>query len=186
MNDLRLKVKVGSFHKHTLKLSFNGTCIIVSSWGTSFLLSHSHGRMVTRRRVRWYRRESLPTLLALTGLPFIWEPPLSHRQQTLIGIIPKNQRWKRQDTQLLLKSTLYGSELKKRRKKTSVKTQIMPSLRRTKESREPPSARPNFIPIKCFRTTSQLLSRRFVLRERVFGRGVGKSRSSIKRLLFTV
>lgn len=40
-----------------------------------------------------------------------------------------------------------------------MKTRIMPSLRRTKDTREPPSTRaprPNFIPIKCFSTASQM------------------------------
>lgn len=122
-------------------------------------LSHSHVLMRTWWRVRWCCRDSVPKLQPLTVWPFIWESSLSHRQKTLIGIIPKNQRGKRQDTQLWLKSALYGPEFFFFLFKKSVKTRIMLSPRRTKDTRGPPSTRaprPNFIPIKCFSTASQM------------------------------
>lgn len=36
-------MKVDSFDKHTFNLSFNDTCIIVSTGDTSFSLRYSHG-----------------------------------------------------------------------------------------------------------------------------------------------
>lgn len=149
----KVRVERGSdsFHKHTLNVSFNGTRIIISIRDTGFSLSHSHRRMTTWWKIRWYQRESVPKLLPLIVSPLLLRA----------FFVPQtgNTNWnyteksavkpaKCRDTLAEIISLRFRVYVLK-----SVKMRIMRSIRgqRTSESLPPRELpRPNFIPIKCF------------------------------------